>query len=129
MNIDNTIRVFVYGTLKREGSLHVALDGCEFVEDATLEGARMYNLGFCPAIVPSAYVKTDTVEGEVWLIDGATLQKLDRIEGHPTLYQRRREIIGGEPTWVYFLNSPLTGEELERRRITSGRWPVGGGSI
>ena len=83
--------IFVYGTLKRGGTLHHAMRGQHFVADAhTAPAYRLYNLGWYPGLVESA---TDgrAIRGEVWEVDANGLVLLDEIEEVDSgLYARRR---------------------------------------
>lgn len=74
------MRLFVYGTLKRNGTNHHCLAGQRFVsEAATRPLFRLYDLGGYPGMV--ADVQTGvSVSGEVWEVDGACLKQLDLLE-------------------------------------------------
>ena len=74
-------RVFVYGTLKRGCSNHGFLTGRHFVGDAhTPGGFTLYKVTDYPAMVRSSDAG-DIVAGEVWEVDDACLEQLDRLEG------------------------------------------------
>ena len=83
--------LFVYGTLKRGCSNHAYLADQTYVGDArTLPGYQLYDLGGYPGIVIEADDR-DGVIGEVWSVNDAGLQRLDRLEGvHEGLYRRER---------------------------------------
>lgn len=83
------IRVFVYGTLKRGGSNHALLAGQQFLGEArTVPGYTLHSLGDYPGMVRSADASHD-VTGELWLVDDACLQQLDKLEGvDEGLYER-----------------------------------------
>lgn len=53
-----------------------------------------------------------TAWGYLWGISGSGLDSLDRLEGYPTLYDRRRVDVetseGTVPTFTYFLRNPGT---------------------
>lgn len=84
----NTL-LFIYGTLKRGCSNHAQMAGQALLGPArTVAGFQLYDLGGYPAIVPDSSDR-DGVEGEVWAVDAAALQRLDRFEGvHEGLYRR-----------------------------------------
>ena len=84
----NTL-LFVYGTLKRACSNHGQMAGQAFIGPArTVPGYTLYDLGGYPAIVEDASDRAGVV-GEVWSIDRAALERLDRFEGvHEGLYRR-----------------------------------------
>jgi gamma-glutamylcyclotransferase (GGCT)/AIG2-like uncharacterized protein YtfP len=84
------VHLFVYGTLKRGDFRHHLLVGQEFVGLArTLPRYLLFNVGKYPAMVHSGDGRT--IEGELWNVDDACVQRLDREEGCETnLYQRER---------------------------------------
>lgn len=89
------IKLFVYGILKDK------FDGID-----TSIIAECYNLGAYPAIV-----KLGTgwrVTGKLIEVDGDTLDRLDMIEGYPTLYHRQLHEINGEYVQVYVYTHPDT---------------------
>jgi gamma-glutamylaminecyclotransferase len=81
--------VFVYGTLKRDGSNHHFLAKQKFLGAArTAPGFRLYDVGGFPGMVVKPDDR-DGVIGEVWAVDAATLAQLDRLEGTAEgLYRR-----------------------------------------
>lgn len=82
-------RVFVYGSLLRGEPNHRLLVGSRFVRAArTRPEFTMHDLGAFPAI---ALGGRTAICGEVYEVDGPTLERLDRLEGHPQLY--RREVV------------------------------------
>jgi gamma-glutamylaminecyclotransferase len=73
--------VFVYGTLKRGGSNHFLLSRQKFVGTArTRTGFTLYDLDGYPGMVAEA-AAAEGVAGEVWSVDAACLDELDRLEG------------------------------------------------
>ena len=135
--------LFVYGTLRRGFANHVLLRSARFVGTATT--ARRFALfveGF-PYLAPAPAVHQ--VRGEVYALDPATLAAVDRLEGHPTWYQRRSVTVQLDDTGgpehaegaeggttpvslvceTYFNDAPRgvlasTGEyAVERRRLVS----------
>lgn len=73
------MKLFVYGTLKRGGRLNCWLSGCPFVGEArTVRGYTLVSLGVFPAMVrrPGG----GGVTGEIYEVDGATLEWLDLVE-------------------------------------------------
>jgi gamma-glutamylcyclotransferase (GGCT)/AIG2-like uncharacterized protein YtfP len=78
--------VFVYGTLLRGESNHRILAAAQFLRVArTRPEYHLHDLGPYPALVPGG---TTAIVGEVYAIDAATLAALDRLEGHPSYYER-----------------------------------------
>ncbi len=73
-------RVFVYGTLKAGLSNHGWLRGQRFFGPAeTQPRYRMFDLGGYPGMVECD--DGIALEGEVWEVDAAGLQRLDVLEG------------------------------------------------
>ena len=80
-------RVFCYGSLKRGFGNHRLLDTSTFVGEAITEARyTMIPLGFFPGVIQSG---NTSIRGELYDVDEVTLRRLDRLEGHPTFYQRQ----------------------------------------
>jgi gamma-glutamylcyclotransferase (GGCT)/AIG2-like uncharacterized protein YtfP len=82
-------QVFVYGTLKRGGRNHAVLAGQRFVATArTTPNYRLYLLDGYPGMVESGPAGA-AIDGEVWTVDAACLERLDELEGTAEgLYRR-----------------------------------------
>ena len=117
------IVVFVYGTLKRGGALHHALESSEFLAVGALPNYALHDLGWFPGIVPEEGALT---RGELFRVDEATLADLDQIEGTPSLY--RREIVSVVTDDLLSAHAYIyNGTPLEGNKIISGQCPVDGG--
>jgi len=81
--------LFVYGTLKRGGTSNGFLASQRFVAEARTEPAyRLYQLEGYPGMV-AASPGGCSIEGEIWEVDAACLERLDKWEGTDTgLYAR-----------------------------------------
>jgi gamma-glutamylcyclotransferase (GGCT)/AIG2-like uncharacterized protein YtfP len=88
--------LFVYGTLMTGfGNWKAYLAPVEGVP-ASLQGFKMFSLGAFPAIAhyqnfgtpETPNTRPSFVYGELFLVDPETLEKLDRLEGHPNFYKR-----------------------------------------
>lgn len=113
-----TVRVFVYGTLRAGEPNHDLLDGQILVRHArTGPVYELVDLGPFPAMVGGGRT---SVVGEVYEIDRSTLAALDRLEGHPRLYQRQPIVLedGDEALAYLFRRERVRG----RPRIDSGDW-------
>lgn len=80
------VRLFVYGSLKRDGRHHDQLSGARFLGVAETEpGYRLEPLGDYLALVrvagPSTAAPTCSVKGELFEVDEARLPALDDFEG------------------------------------------------
>jgi gamma-glutamylcyclotransferase (GGCT)/AIG2-like uncharacterized protein YtfP len=120
------IALFVYGTLMRGQPNHHWLAGARFGGERRLAGVRLYNLGPFPMAVPAGEEQPHDhfyrVYGELWWVDAACLERLDGLEGHPRLYERRQLALDhGQLAWVYLgrprqvRHSPLLAEGRWRR--------------
>ncbi len=93
--------LFVYGSLRRGGENHSFLAEARFLGEAWTEpGHRLLDLGRYPGMVVAGEEK---VLGELFEVDAETLEGLDRFEGHPSHYQRRRLRLEVDCiAWAYF---------------------------
>ena len=107
--------VFVYGTLKKGKSNHDLLKNSKFLNKAILNCATMHSLGHYPAIKNGL----GHVHGEVYEVDAVTMDRLDRLEGHPVFYKREIvDLSGGQKAWTYF----LVGDVSRYPIIPHGNW-------
>lgn len=116
--MNGNARVFVYGTLLSGEPNHRLLAGAELVGEACTEPEfDLVSLGAFPAMVPGGGT---AVAGEVYEVNRATLDDLDRLEGHPRFYRRHAVRLhdGGEV--LAYLLTP--DQARGRPRITSGDW-------
>lgn len=111
-------KVFVYGTL---------LSGCSnhrFLKDAHLLRAAhttpmfvLYDLGQFPGLVAGG---SQSIVGEVYRVEEATLAALDRLESHPTFYRREEIVLHDGTTALAYL---LTLDKVRGCSvIASGSW-------
>jgi gamma-glutamylcyclotransferase (GGCT)/AIG2-like uncharacterized protein YtfP len=110
--------VFTYGTLLRGEANHDLLARARFVAEARTQPCfELFDLGPFPAM--SARGQTAVV-GEIYAVDDATLVRLDRLEGHPSFYQRTRiRLDDGREVQTYLMGrTKMRG----RVRIPSGDW-------
>jgi|688.fasta_scaffold04815_23 gamma-glutamylcyclotransferase (GGCT)/AIG2-like uncharacterized protein YtfP len=121
MDAETPIPLFVYGTLMRGQANHHFLAGSRFGGAWRMPGLMLHDLGPFPMAVATTDTAADSVQGELWWIDAACLARVDRLEGHPRLYERRQlPLEGGQRAWVYLgrprqvRHSPL---------LPDGRWP------
>jgi gamma-glutamylcyclotransferase (GGCT)/AIG2-like uncharacterized protein YtfP len=89
-----THRVFVYGTLRRGHRNHFLLKMSNFIgEAATLRPYWMITTGAFPVVldaVPANFGFSPlAVAGEIYRVDDATLEQLDRLEDKGRAYDRK----------------------------------------
>lgn len=89
-------KIFVYGTLKRGGSLHHHMAGAVFLGAALTRPAyRLFRIDWYPALV-EVPVEGQAIHGEVWHVEPARLRILDDVEEvDQGLYERRRVQLAG----------------------------------
>ena len=111
-------RVFVYGTLLSGEPNHRLLVDAALLGEARTEPAfELVSLGAFPAMVAGGRT---AVCGEVYDVNADTLAALDRLEGHPRFYRRRRIRLedGGVVLAYVFTSEQARGQPA----IASGNW-------
>ena len=110
----SSIRIFVYGTLKRGLSNHCWMGGQKFMGEAATEPAyRMVDCGGYPGMFP---VTRDgrSIRGEVWSVSESGRSKLDELEdvAHGLYALERVKLLppfnDGE-VFTYCYRRPVTG--------------------
>jgi len=111
------IDLFVYGTLMRGMPNNWRLKGGRFVRTATTrpEWAMYARLnGWCPEVIEGE----DAIRGELYEVPAYVLARLDRNEGHPTVYFRSVERLSdGRDVEMYVFQWAPEGPY-----IPSGSW-------
>jgi len=97
--------VFVYGTLRRVQSNHKLLgDAYCYGTGSTRDKYAMYISGSYPYVTSTE--ARYPITGELYDVDDDTLDKLDKMEGHPRYYIRREIVVVVEGiehiAWMYF---------------------------
>lgn len=130
------IPVFVYGTLRRGQANHHLLREAHWGGEQRLPGARLHDLWPFPMAIATPDTAADAVQGELWWVDAATLARLDHLEGHPRLYERRRlALASGQRAWVYLgrpkqvRHSPVLAEGCWPRTLAGAVVGVGLGLL
>jgi gamma-glutamylaminecyclotransferase len=118
-------RVFVYGTLKRGGSNHAYMAGQMFCGEArTAAGFCLIHLGNYPGLIASPEDR-EGVMGEVWLVDGDCLTRLDELEGvNEGLYRREHVPLQAPFESVEVDTYIYAGSSLGRTVVAGGNWKV-----
>lgn len=120
-----TIRLWVYGTLKKGGRLHGAMRGASFLACCrSVPGYQLLKLGWYPGLVRVPCPGPgDTVAGELYEVPVEMLDRLDEAEGAPALFRREPVALPGHPqaAQAYFYQGPVVG----RAGVPGGEWPVG----
>ena len=101
------IYVFVYGTLRKGYWNHSLLENSKFLGKAITK--EKYSL-FADGIPYVVKIPKTQIIGELYEVDKETLERLDRLEGHPDFYKREEiEVLLDEKpmkAWIYFYPHP-----------------------
>ncbi len=124
---ERKIKIFSYGTLmsgqSRNGFMG-AVKGKKLI-DVEVKGLRLYANYDHPTIRKE---KGYSVKGELWefgLEEEEVLDFLDRIEGYPDYYGRKKITVGNESAWVYIMTDMAFEQQLRAKDIApieSGDW-------
>jgi len=109
--------LFVYGTLMRAESAHELLGPSRFIAQARTEPAfTLVDLGHYPGLVAGG---SDRVVGEIWEVSRGAIDRLDRYEEVPEVYERRTLELGTRRAQAYVLRAE---HAAGKPRIASGDW-------
>lgn len=109
-------KVFVYGTLRKNLGWNHLLKNSEFLGEATTKELYAMYADTIPYVIESE--KVSQIKGELYLVDDITLEVLDKLEGHPYWYCRKKIKIIENITknvnisWIYF-NNNVQGKLVE----------------
>ena len=111
-------KVFVYGTLCREGCSHHLIEHCQFIKEAkTHSRYQLYTRGWFPSMTIDESL-AGGVYGEVYEVPDEYLPTLDRYEGAPNFFYRSSvELADGDTAIAYLMD-----DRSMSKRIPSGRW-------
>jgi gamma-glutamylaminecyclotransferase len=122
-------RVFVYGSLLSGLHNHRLLAGATPLGRAETGPADflLLDLGGVPGAIGVAPEAGHRIRGEVYDVDGPTLDRLDALEGHPRFYRRERVALlmaagGREEAWMYLLAAPGDYPARMYPRLPHGDW-------
>ena len=116
----NTVQIIVYGTLMTGERNHRFCRNAVSIRPCSIQGT-LYDTGWgFPTFVPG---ETGTVKAELIELPIADWPAMDRLEGYPRLYDRRRVSAmltdgGTVEAWVYVMNELPQQAKI----ITSGNW-------
>lgn len=115
-------KVAVYGSLKQGFGNHRLLEGQELLCKGftELECYTMYSLGPFPGVVDDG---EGDIQVEVYQVDDACFERLDRLEGHPNFYKRELvTIVSGQSVpheaWMYIYQGDVAGLPI----VATGDW-------
>ena len=107
---------FVYGTLLAGEVNHHLLAGSELLGPHRTEPCfTMFQLGAYPGVARGG---NTAIAGEVYRIDAGDLERLDRLEDYPRLYDRTLIPSPYGRAWIYLYRGRIRGRAV----IRSGDW-------
>jgi len=118
-----TIKVFVYGTLRKGCSNHHVIERYIVESQPFQVTGRLYDVGFYPALVLDER-ETIRVQGELVTVNAEALTSLDFLEGYKgpnskfNLYER---ILHPEGFYVYTWSQKKV-DEKGLKQIINGDW-------
>lgn len=115
------MKLFVYGTLKRNGGNHKYLKGSKYVSQYCLNNHILIDLGYG---FPYMMRGDGGVLGEVYEIDKKTLDKIDKLEGHPIHYKRYLTNYHSEVAEMYYYLANFDSIPESAVIVEDGYWPI-----
>ena len=111
-------RVAVYGTLKSNYHNHGLIADQEFVGSGVTQTSFPLEVDGLPYLHDREGEGAGQVEVEIYDVSSEALQRLDRLEGHPTFYKRRVLPISMDDwsttyAWVYFIQGRVLSDEAD----------------
>jgi len=115
---ERTTRLFVYGSLLAGEPDHDLLSGARSLGPARTSATYvLVELTGFPALVPGGRLQ---VVGELYLVDAATLRRIDVKKEHPVLFRREPiELEDGGAAEAYVMSA---SQVRARRRLKVGDW-------
>lgn len=93
------MRVFVYGSLKKDYYNHKYIQNCRFISNNTICG---YNMKYDKSNkYPFLFKGNYCIKGQVYEIDNNILNILDELEQNNIVYKREEIVIDNFKTWIY----------------------------
>jgi len=109
-------KVAVYGSLRQGMFNHSLLETSKKLGNDKLEVFIMYSLGAVPC-VRSVFPEGNWITVEVYEVDDTTFERLDRLEGYPTFYDRKLVRTKYGDAWIYTIE-----REKVRPVVEGGDW-------
>jgi len=127
------IKVFVYGSLKRGYWNSYILENSEFIGEAEIKGYDLFDVGSFPAIVEQIpfedRFELKRVQGEIYLVDPDTVERLDRLEGvlpgNNGMYLRKMATAIDEDRKSHLVYVYVWNQSTDRLTLIEGEsWPA-----
>lgn len=114
------MKIFVYGTLKRNQGNNSLLTGCgaDFLTTATTKSPRKLVIDGLPYLNKPDIDGGVYVRGEIWEVPDHMVWRIDLLEGHPDWYKREEDLFLDESgntwkAWVYYIQNEKYGAAKE----------------
>ncbi len=115
------MKLFVYGSLKKDGSAHYLLKTAKFIKSIrTTKDYQLYSISWFPGMVKQS--SDNGVLGELYDLpdeDSKALQALDRYEG-PCFTKTEIDLEDGSKTFTYLFNQSI----LDCKPVVDGIWKL-----
>ena len=113
------MRVFVYGTLKRNHGnwrYYLKNNSTYLGEYETDPNFTLISLGAFPGVLLHG---NNSIKGELFEVSDVQFSRIDRLEGYPSFYNRIEIETPHGPSWMYYLDR----EQYESYpEVESGEW-------
>jgi len=111
-------KIFVYGTLLNGFENHFYLKNARLIGKAFTKEQYHMTVAFIPFVSDDGHENSNYIFGEVYEVDETDLRRVDQLEGHPYMYERRKIDVrlddGSEmECWMYFYNGDKGHTEVE----------------
>lgn len=115
----DSLLLFVYGTLKRGEKNHNVMEDAIYLGDIqTSPDYLLVDLGPYPGMIEKPLAGS-MVQGELFEIPSSLLNKLDKIEGSPYLFNLEPiSLADGSKAFAYLFKQSI----LEARMLSDGVW-------
>jgi len=114
------MKIFVYGTLKRNQGNNSLLTSCgaDFLTTAYTKEPRKLVVDGLPYLNRPEIEGGVYVKGEIWEVPDSMVWRIDLLEGHPDWYRRQEDLFKGEDgksykAWVYYIQNEKYGAPKE----------------
>lgn len=108
--------LFVYGSLRPGATHHQLLTGARYLGRHRTEPCfTMHDMGEYPAVVECGH---QAIVGDIFVVDAATLARVDDYEGYPHEYRRRLIATPFGSAWIYLYSRDCARAGV----IGSGDW-------
>ena len=117
--------VFVYGSLKKDFKYHWLIENAFLISNAeTEEKFSLYRYPGADYPFMAESPQLNKVIGEVYEIDNRILRDLDRLEGYPTFYDRKKIFVKSKEKIRYEVLVYFLKEELKMSTPSMTEWTL-----